>query len=148
MSLKLEHRLAEIIRGYLDTDASRTAGVPTIPVRMMDDGTDAVTPRLVVVAEMEGEGGSRTVDVHVNLHGILGTERGQTTREQASAWISEVDERCRDRAALNTYIAALSEAVRTGFQILRLTFPAPPPIDRETEGDIILRVTLRFACRV
>jgi hypothetical protein len=148
MSLRIDHRLASIIRGYLDTNASRSAGVPAIPVRRMDDGTAAVTPRLVVSADQDGDGSTRIVDVHVSLHGMLGSGTGQTTGDQASQWMQAVELRCKDRAALDTYVGTLTELERTGYQVLRLTFPAPPQIDRETEGEIIQRTTLRFICRV
>lgn len=145
----IEYVIAELLKDYLSTEASQEEGVPEIPIRLMDEGLEAVTPRLSIAAtRTESNSHRATVEASINLHALLGAERGQTTRAQAAEWMDSIEARLADQTAWLEWLADLSEERRTGYQILRRVRTTPDAIDRERDGDIVLRSALTFFLRV
>lgn len=122
----------DIFHGYLDTAASRTAGVPDAEdcaLLKMDSDDDDVDPRICISVEVEGTHRGKAVNV-------IAVSRGTQPRSVTGPWLAQVGERMADEAELLAYIATLSVAQRTGWQFEHLSPPMPARIARE-EGGVI-----------
>ena len=124
---------AKIVHGYLGSAASQAAGVPaSVPLVLMDDGKAERLPCLLV-AGMEDKDSKtaarRVVKVTCMLFYRLQNQdadaptdaasRAQvTTRQQASEWMDAIESRLCNLAALEAYLATLSDAERSGWSIL------------------------------
>ena len=132
MTTQLDLLFADIFHGYLDTAASRTAGVPAAAdcaLLKMDQDTDERDPRLCISVTEEGTGREKTINV-------IAVCRGTAPRSTTGPWLQKTGERMADETALMAYIATLDEGQRTGWQIENLSPPMPAKIQRE-EGGII-----------
>lgn len=124
---------AKFVHGYLGTNASQTAGVPsTVPLVLMDDGKAERLPCLLV-AGMEDKdsktASKRVINITTFLFYRLKNEDPNapadaeslaqvTTREQAAKWMDAVESRLCNQAAFAAYLATLSEEDRSGWSIL------------------------------
>lgn len=125
----LDVHLANIIRGYLSTAASVTAGLPSttvLPRVPVYEEKAKVFPLLVVAGAMQGEGRRQRVNVVVALHArwLEAKKEGEVVatpqRELHATWMRTVWELLHDHQALYAYIAALPEVDRTGWQLRRV----------------------------
>jgi hypothetical protein len=134
----------DIFHGFLDTAASRAAGVPAASacaLLKMDGDVDDKDPRICITAEMEGTGRAKSINV-------IAVSRGTQPRSVTGPWLAKVGERMADEAALLAYIATLSAAQRIGWQFEHLSPPMPARIVREdggvSESGIGVRLLITF----
>lgn len=140
MTSPLDLLLVDIVHSYLDTAASRTAGVPAANVCALlkqDADTDDIDPRLCVTAVEQGEGRVRQVNVSI-------LARGSMARSVSAPWLSAVWDRLADRTAFFVHLASLTVAQRSGWQLEEMTRPFAARIQREEGGVIESGVGLTF----
>jgi|GEM_PF-2208344 len=144
-----DYLCATLIRDYLASAASITAGVPAdsiLPKQIMDSGETRKVPCLAINAAESGDssGARRVVDVGVLLPYMLkstdsnaptdATSTARTiSRATASQYMDLIECRLRDTAAFSTYLATLSEDTREGWAILRIRVRQQPAIQREKD---------------
>ena len=121
-----------IIHGYLNTDASRAAGIPAAAecaLFEMDSEDDDKDPRIVILASETGEHRARQI-------GVVAVSRSTKGRTITDPWMTKVKERLADQTALFAYIAALPVAQRTGYQIEKITPPNAAKVQRDAMSSI------------
>lgn len=131
-SQQLDLLFTEIIHGFLDTAASRTAGVPAAAdcaLLRMDGDAAEKDPRICITVEEEGTTRSRQLS-------IIAVARGTQPRSITGPWLAKVGDRMADEPELMAYIAALPLEKRTGYQIEKISRPMPAKIVRD-EGGLI-----------
>ena len=140
----LDLLFTEIIHGYLDTAASRLAGIPSAAdcaLMKMDAEDDEKDPRITIIASELGENRSRQI-------AIVAVCRGTATRAVTDPWMNAVRDRLADQSALFQYLAALPVSKRTGYQIEKITPPNAAKVQRdpmasiETGIGVIIHVTI------
>ncbi len=120
----------DIFHGYLDTAASRAAGVPAAAdcaLLKMDGDADDKDPRICLTVEWEGTGIAKQINV-------IAVARGTQPRSVTGPWLAKVGERMADETALLAYIATLPAEQRQGWQFEHLSPPMPGRILREEGG--------------
>ncbi len=130
MTTELDLLFAEIFHAYLDTAASRGAGVPAAAdcaLLRMDSDEDDKDPRICITAEMAGTGHTKSINV-------IAVSRGTMPRSITGPWLAKVGERMADETSLLAHIATLPLAQRTGWQFEHLSPPMPARILREEGG--------------
>lgn len=130
MTTQLDLLFVDIFHAYLNTDASRAAGVPAATdcaLLKMDGDADEKDPRICITAEVEGTNRSKSINV-------IAVARGTQSRSVTGPWLAKVGQRMADEAALMAYIATLTLAQRTGWQIEHLSPAMPARILREDGG--------------
>lgn len=140
MSITLDLLFTEIIHGFLDTAASRTAGVPAAnqcKLMKMDSEDTEADPRICITVEEEGTGRGRQMNV-------IAVARGSKARAITGPWLAKVGDRMADEKALMAYIAALPVEKRTGYQIEHISRPLPAKIVREEGGLIESGIGIRI----
>jgi hypothetical protein len=126
----LDSTFVTLLDGYLNSAAARTAGMPATsvcPVLKMDSQADKPDPCLVITVEEQGEGRIRQMQCLVTLH-------SQLDRSTTDAYLDAALTRLRDRVAWETYLAATSIDLRTGYQIEAVSVPAAQSAKREDTG--------------
>lgn len=143
-----DYLMATLVHGYLGTEASRTAGVPTAAqaaLHLMDDGKHMAVPQLLVAAVEDKESKTsarRVINVTVFLFYRLKNQeqdapqdqeslRSVITREQASSWMDAVESRLRNLDAFMAYVAAQPEEKRQGWQLMAWRPEATAEIKRD-----------------
>lgn len=130
MTTQLDLLFVDIFHGFLNSDASRAAGVPAASdcaLLKMDGDTDDKDPRICITAEMEGTGHTKSINV-------IAVSRGTKPRSITGPWLAKVGERMADETSLLAHIATLPLAQRTGWQFEHLSPPMPARILREEGG--------------
>lgn len=130
MTTQLDLLFVDIFHGFLNSAASRAAGVPAASdcaLLKMDGDTDDKDPRICITAEMEGTGHTKSINV-------IAVSRGTKPRSITGPWLAKVGERMADETALLAHIATLPLAQRTGWQFEHLSPPMPSRILREEGG--------------
>ena len=130
MTTQLDYLLASVLRDYLDTAASRVAGIPAAAdcaLLSMDADDDEADPRICVMAEVSGTGRSRQVNV-------IAVARGTQPRSVTAPWLAAVGERLADTESLYEFISTLTESQRTGWQLHHITRPMEARAQREENG--------------
>lgn len=132
MNQMLDLLWVEIIHGYLNTDASRAAGVPPAAdcaLQKMDADEDDHDPRIAITAVESGENRSRQI-------AVIAVCRGTKPRSITDPWLAKVRERLGDLKAFFAYYAALPVEKRTGYQIEKLSPPHAGKLQRDPMGPI------------
>ncbi len=132
MTKQLDLTFVHIIHGYLDTAASRTAGIPAAAdcaLLKMDSDADDKDPRICITADEQGSARSRQITVGA-------VARGTAARSVTDPWLVAIGDRLADHTALFAHIATLDAALRTGWQIEHITPPATMKVQREENGPI------------
>lgn len=132
MTTELDLLFVDIFHGYLDTAASRTAGVPAASacaLLKMDGDANEKDPRICIHVTVEGESRSKQINVSA-------VARGSQPRSTTGPWLAKIGDRMADEIALLAYIATLPVEKRTGWQFEALSHPMPAKVMRE-EGGII-----------
>lgn len=132
MTQLLDLLFVDIIHGYLDTAASRLAGIPSAAncgLLKMDADMDDLDPRIAITAVESGENRSRQI-------AIIAVCRGTKPRSITDPWMAKVRERLADLDAFFEYYAALPEAQRTGYQIEKISPPHAGKLQRDPMGPI------------
>lgn len=160
--LSPDYLFAKIIHGYLGTAESRTAGVPDLPLVLMDDGKAERLPCLLV-AGMEDKDSKtasrRVINVSTFLFYRLKNQDADaptdaasllqvTTRMHAAYWMDAVESRLQDRSALDAYIATLPEADRTGYTITAYRPESSDSVKRDKDDpghSIVCNVRIHLA---
>ena len=127
MTTQLDLLFTEIMHGYLDTAASRTAGVPAAAdcaLQKMDAEVDEKDPRICITVTENSER-TRTRQLVV-----MAVARGRAPRSTTGPWLAKVGDRMADEKELMAYIATLPVEKRTGYQIEHLSRPMPGTIVR------------------
>jgi len=122
----------DIIHGYLDTGASRTAGIPAASdcaLQKMDADEDEHDPRIAITAVENGETRSRQI-------AIIAVCRGTQSRSITDPWMAAIRARLGDLDAFFDYIAALPVEKRTGYQIEKVSPPHAGKLQRDPMGPI------------
>lgn len=130
MTTQFDLLFTDIFHAYLDTDESRTAGVPAAAdcaLLKMDGDSDEKDPRICITVEIEGVHREKTVNV-------IAVARGTATRAVTGPWLAKVGDRMADEKALLAYIATLPLEQRSGWQLEHLSPPMPARIVREEGG--------------
>lgn len=151
---------ADLILGYLQHADSITAGVPnedTLPKFRMDSGNTRPAPCLSLngMESKDSNGARRTVTVVGLLPYLLRnsdatkptdapSQARTLTAATASGYLEQIEARLRDRDAFFTYLGALSESDREGWQIISYRTLKQPDIQR-AEGQAPNEVTLALA---
>lgn len=134
----------DIFHSYLDTAASRAAGVPAAAdcaLLKMDGDSDEKDPRICISVTLEGEGRGQQVN-------IIAVARGTQPRSITGPWLAKVGERMADESALLAHIATLPVTQRTGWQFENLSPPLPAKITREDGGTIESGIGVRMLITV
>lgn len=140
MTTELDLLFTEIFHGYLDTAASRTAGVPaaaSCALLKMDAETDEKDPRICIQVTVEGDSRSKQIDV-------IAVARGTAARSVTGPWLAAVGDRMADEKELLAYIATLPVEKRTGWQFENLSPPMPGKIAREENGTVESGIGVRL----
>lgn len=122
--------VAHLLLDYLASDDSIAAGVPddtALPKWVMDTGKEPPRPVMVVAAKEDGSRGARrVVEVSVIICTWLKADdanaapvASQTTRIEAMAMLTQIDQRLRDHTAFSAWLASLSEERRTGWTFMK-----------------------------
>jgi|GEM_PF-1799111 len=132
MTQQLDLLFVDIIHGYLDTAASRTAGVPAAAdcaLLKMDADADDKDPRICITAVENGEVRSRQM-------AIIAVCRSTKARSITDPWLAAVRARLADQAAFFEYFTTLPIAQRTGYQIEKMSPPHAGKLQRDPMGPI------------
>lgn len=132
MTTQLDLLFAAFLRDYLDTAASRAAGVPAAAdcaLLPMDADVEEKDPRICLTVEVSGSGRSRQL-------AVIAVARGTQPRAITAPWLAACGERLADEASLYAFIATLPEAQRTGWELHHLTRPMEVKVQRQ-EGGVI-----------
>ncbi|MDP1587071.1 MAG: hypothetical protein Q8M07_04980 [Prosthecobacter sp.] len=132
MTQQLDILFANISRDYLDTDASRSAGVPAAnacALLSMDADTDDKDPRICLMVDVQGSGRSRQLNV-------IALARGTQPRAVTAPWLAAVGERLADAASFYAWLKTLPEEKRAGWELHHLTRPLNVKVQHE-EGGVI-----------
>lgn len=132
MTTQLDFLFASFLRDYLDTTASRLAGIPAAAdcaLLAMDADSDDKDPRICILAEVTGTGRQRQVQV-------VAVARGTQPRSVTAPWLAACGERLADQDSLHAFIQTLTETQRTGWQLHHVTRPMEMQVKREDSGVI------------
>lgn len=132
MNQTLELLFVEIIHGYLDTAASRVAGIPAAAdcaLQKMDADEDDHDPRIAITAVENGENKSRQM-------AIIAVCRSTQPRSITDPWMAKVRARLGDLDAFFEYLAGLPVEKRTGYQIEKVSPPHAGKLQRDPMGPI------------
>jgi pyrrolidone-carboxylate peptidase len=140
MNQSFDLLFVDIIHGYLDTAASRTAGIPAATdcaLQKMDAEVEENDPRICITATESGENRSRQISV-------IAICRSTKARSITDPWMAQVRNRLADLDAFFAYYAALPIAKRTGYQIEKVSPPHAGRLQRDPMGPIETGVGLIF----
>lgn len=132
MTTQLDFLFASFLRDYLDTAESRAVGVPAAnlcALLRMDADVEDKDPRICLMADVQGSGRSRQLNV-------AAVARGTQPRSVTAPWLAACGERLADAASLYAFIATLPQDKRTGWELHHITRPMEAKIQRE-EGGVI-----------
>lgn len=149
--------IAYLLRDYLASDASITAGVPSedaLPKWVMDTGKEPPRPVLVVAAKEDGsKGAHRLVEVSIILCTWLKADDAnaapvdnQTTRVEAMAMLTQIDQRMRDHTAFSEFLASLPEERRKGWCLMKNPVHGgiAAPMRNKEKGTMNYAITLKL----
>ena len=122
----------DIIHGYLNTAASRAAGIPAAAdcgLLKMDADVDDQDPRIAITAVENGENKSRQI-------AVIAVCRGTKARSITDPWMAKVRARLGDLDAFFDYLAGLPVEKRTGYQIEKVSPPHAGKLQRDPMGPI------------
>lgn len=126
----LDITFTTLLDGFLNSDDARTAGMPAAnvcPVLKMDSGADRPDPCLMITVDEQGDGRMRQVVATVSL-------QSQKPRSETDGYLNAALTRLRDQSAFYAYLAAADVALRTGYQLEAISYPAPQNVKREDNG--------------
>lgn len=126
----LDTTFTTLLEGFLNSDAARTAGMPAVaicPVLKMDSQADRKDPCLLISADEAGDGRSRQLTITVTL-------KSQKPRSETDPYLNAALTRLRDQSTFYEYLATTTAALRTGYQLEAITYPAPQNVKREDDG--------------
>ena len=132
MNQLLDLLFVDIIHGYLNTDASRAAGIPAAALcalQKMDSDEDDRDPRIAITAVENGENRSRQI-------AIIAVCRGTEPRSTTDPWMAALRARLADLDAFFKYLAALPVEKRRGYQIEKVSPPHAGKLQRDPMGPI------------
>lgn len=136
----LDTTFVTILDGYLNSTAARADGMPAVdvcPVLKMDSGADKPDPALVITADEQGEGRTRQIQCLVTLH-------SQSDRSTTDAYLDAALARLRNQSSFYEYYAATAVALRTGYHLDAISYPAPQNIRREDTGATESSIAITF----
>jgi hypothetical protein len=152
---------SQLFVDYLSTDESAAAGVPDIPKAVMDKGTVAAVPALIVQANERNGAGSyrRSLDL---VCGLIFYNRPEgddaaddaeslahsTLRATAAGYLDLIESRLMDRAAFDAFLATLPDERRDGWRILKYKRTAQPSIEREKKEALETTIFCAFELEV
>lgn len=119
-----------IFDGYLNSAAARTAGMPATavcPVIRMDSQAERPDPALVLTVDEAGDARQRQIVVAVTM-------RSAKPRSVTDAYLDAVRQRLRDQGAFYEHLRGVDVALRTGWHLEAITYPAPANVRREDDG--------------
>lgn len=122
----------DIVHGYLNTAASRAAGIPAATecaLQKMDADEDEHDPRIAITAVESGENRSRQISV-------IAVCRSTKARSITDPWMAKVRGRLGDLDAFFDYLAVLPVEKRTGYQIEKVSPPHAGKLQRDPMGPI------------
>ncbi len=122
----------DIIHGFLDTAASRVAGIPSASdcaLLKMDADVEDRDSRIAITAMENGETRSRQI-------AIIAVCRSSQARAITDPWMAAVRARLGDLDAFFEYYAALPATKRTGYQIEKISPPHAGKLQRDPMGPI------------
>lgn len=120
----------QLVKDFLATAASVSAGVPavaTLPVVLTHDGSAAKRKELVLAAT-EATDGTTLVTITGTLCAPMKVKEGDAdangkTLAELDAWRAAIVARLADQPAFYAWLAALSEARRTGYRLMNMHEP-------------------------
>lgn len=137
-NVSLDLHFAKLIKAYLDHADSITAGVPAAAVcpRVLAKtgmGEEkAVCARISASEETTGKTAKIVVTVNV-----IGQIKGDVTAEILSGYQKKIADRLTDRTSFYLWLAAQSEADRTGFNIMKYLLPSVPDVELRAEDKLL-----------
>lgn len=126
---------SQLVRDYVAAGAG-AEGVPAESVLaqvMQDDTAAAKEPRMVWTCEPEPRTHPDVFEGVITGTLELTTRKGSTGPADAAEWMGAMDQRLRDNAAMSEWMGDLSEARRTGWQIINKQV-MPVAVDADPEA--------------
>lgn len=141
-------KIGTLFQSFLDSAASHTAGVPSWPITLQDDGSTLRYPSIVIRVDERTGNRLRACVVIATVH--CAPEPGEGAPQiAADAALAAINAQLNDEDAIWAHIAAAAENLRTGWNLHHMTHPTPDDVKRdESEATSALHAVIQLLIQV